>query len=88
MLRSSFDVVYENEYAVFIVDLDDGNMSVTNDAENVVIKLLTNSGNKRIVYKDTMGNWDELCHNGRNFTHYMSVQPDDRVYDVIEKLVV
>lgn len=82
MLRSTFDVVYHNENAIFIVDLDEG-MSVTNDAENVVIKLLTTFGNKRIVYRDTMGTWDELCHDGRKFTHYMSLQPDDPLSDII-----
>jgi hypothetical protein len=86
MLKSSFYVIFENDVAVFIVDEDDSNMSVTNDAENVVIKLLTTFGNKRIIYRDTMGNWDELCHNGRRFTHYMSVNPDDVVYSVIETL--
>jgi hypothetical protein len=82
MIKSLFDVVYKNDQAVFIVDCDIG-MSVTNDAENVVEKLLTNYGNKRIIYRDTMGSWDELCHDGKKFTHYMSLQPDDQLYDII-----
>jgi hypothetical protein len=60
---------------IYLVDNDDG-MSVTNDAERVVAELMAQT-NKfhtyyRIIYRDTDGNWDELCHDGAKFTGYRS----------------
>ena len=45
-------------------------MSVTNDAEAVVYELVNKYGNKRIIYKDSDGNWDELLHDGDQFTGF------------------
>lgn len=50
---------------VFIVDNDVG-MSITNDAEAVVEDVLRQYPDHRIIYRDTMGQWDELVHwNGK-----------------------
>lgn len=46
---------------VWIVD-DDGPKSVTNDAESVVHALYQRHGACRIIYRDTLGHWDELLH--------------------------
>ena len=55
---------------VLIEDLN-GPMSVTNDAEAVVRELIASGwGAYRFMYKDSMGNWDELLHDGKQFTGF------------------
>lgn len=75
--RSSFDIVEVSDEIVFIVDNDIG-CSVTNDAENVVELVAQIHPNKRIVYCDTDGCWDELVHTDgvfANFKHYAGEVP-------------
>lgn len=69
MFRSSYEVTKVTTDTVFLVDLNVGK-SVTNDAENVVAEILTEYGNKRIIYRDSDGHWDELVHNGSKFTNF------------------
>ena len=83
--RASFTVVYENKEAVFIVD-DNHGLSITNDAEAVCRKLLTSKGNKRIIYRDTDGQWDELWHNSFIFTGFQTVTADDTIYETLQKV--
>ena len=69
--RAHFRIVghdwHNNKRILLIEDLN-GPMSVTNDAENVVADLLAaGHSNYRIVYRDSMGQWDELLHNGFRF---------------------
>lgn len=47
---------------VFIVDDNNGGMSVTNDAEAVVVDVLAKYPDHQIIYRDTEGQWDELLH--------------------------
>ena len=55
----------------YIADADDGSMSVTNDAEGVVAYYNNYlPPNTRIVYQDTMGNWDELVHDNGVFKDF------------------
>ena len=64
-VKADFTTVRTNDEIVFIVD-NDGRMSVTNDAEAVVAYVNDWNPGKRIVYRDTTGQWDELKHtNGR-----------------------
>ena len=42
-------------------------MSVTNDAENVVRELQREFPGYRIIYRDTVGQWDELLHERGRF---------------------
>lgn len=81
--RSCYSVV---EYragkdpSVLIVDHDCG-LSVTNDAETVVADILREYGPVRIYYRDTMGLWDELSHDGIRFTGFRilsSAKPPER----------
>ena len=55
--------------SITIKDLN-GPVSVTNDAERVVEDILRVHGNLRIFYYDSMGNRDELCHDGKHFTGF------------------
>lgn len=68
--KSDYEIKAVTEDTVFIKDLDLGGMSVTNDAENVVAQILAEYGNKKIIYQDTMGEWDELLHDGTQFTDF------------------
>ena len=52
----------------------DGAVSVTNDAEAVVLHCLSQycqfGENYPIYYQDTEGSWDELKHDGTKFTGF------------------
>lgn len=61
--RSDYDIVFVNQDKVFIVDLDLGNKSVTNDAENVYEDISNLYPKKRLIYLDTLGEWDEIKPN-------------------------
>lgn len=50
------------EHAAFIVDDNLGGMSVTNAAELVCEQCCRAFGDRRIIYCDSMGHWDELVH--------------------------
>jgi hypothetical protein len=60
MNHSDYDIVRVEHDRVFIVDLDLGNKSVTNDAERVYSELKKHWPGRRIIYKDSIGNWDEI----------------------------
>lgn len=55
---------------VWIEDLDRGRVSVTNDAENVVLDLQHDFPGYRIIYRDSTGRWDELRHVAGKFTGF------------------
>lgn len=59
-----------------VIDLDLGSVSVTNDAANVVATLDAQYGlsGKRILYRDSMGVWDELKHAGGRFAGYAPIR--------------
>lgn len=60
-MRSKFYIQRVTTGTVYIVD-EDGPVSVTNDAENVVEYINKTYPNMRIIYCDTDGHWDELVH--------------------------
>jgi hypothetical protein len=62
--RSVFQIDHITPDMVYLVDLCNVTdaMSVTNDAEAVVENLYKEFGDKRFIYQDSMGNWDELVH--------------------------
>ena len=62
--------IYElsvTEDKLFIIDLDQGNMSVTNDAEAVVNHCHKEHPGKRVIYRDSDDDWCELTHNNGDF---------------------
>ena len=59
--HADYDIVRIEYDRVFIIDLDLGNKSVTNDAEYVYCELQKCWPNRRIVYRDSIGNWDEIA---------------------------
>jgi len=58
---------------VWVTD-NDGRVSVTNDAEAVVKYINHSYPNYRIIYRDTMGNWDELLHVNGDFTGFTTAR--------------
>ena len=62
---------FKNDVDCVLIEDLNGPMSVTNDAEAVVADL-HNKGYwySRIIYKDSMGQWDELLHNELGFTGF------------------
>lgn len=51
-------------------------MSVTNDAEAVVKKVVELHGDHRVIYRDTDGRWDELLHQNGRFTGFAPLACD------------
>lgn len=70
MIRSEFIVVKVTPEAIYIRDLDRGAMSVTNDAERVVEYLYKHYGNRKFIYRDSLGEWSELLHDNGTFTDF------------------
>jgi len=51
------------EDVAYIVQMPGSNgPSITNDAERIVARLWWEHRRPHVVYRDTMGNWDEILH--------------------------
>jgi hypothetical protein len=77
--RSLYEVILREE-AVCVVDMHDGtSMSVTNDAERVVEDLAGRGllDNRRLIYKDTNGVWDEIQHKDGRFVGFKTLGATD-----------
>ena len=72
---ADYKIKKTDKYYVFIIDLDLGNISVTNDAENVVQELAKRYPGKRIFYRDSMGRVDELLVKKDRFAGYRAGNP-------------
>lgn len=83
--RASFTVTLVTDDIIFIVDNDDGSKSVTNDAEHVCYEIHQTWPGKRIVYRDTMGRWDELVHEKGTFVRFAPFKEDARIPRVRRK---
>jgi hypothetical protein len=70
---ADYSVVKVDKDRVFLIDLNLGNKSITNDAENVYKEIINIFPNHRIIYRDTMGRWDEISLDE-------SVSSDDHIY--------
>lgn len=74
MVSSDYRIQKVEYNTVYFVDLNLGNMSVTNDAEQVVEELHKQYPNHRLVYKDSGGIWDELLHDEGEFKGFAAVK--------------
>jgi len=72
--RSDWAFEIRDSGVVHIVDLDLGNRSVTNDAEQVIEELHKEIGltNRRVQYVDSMGVVDQLLHIDGVFSTFAS----------------
>lgn len=67
-LRAQWSTERVTEDTIWIVDVGhDTGKSVTNDAENVVRQVVNLYGNKKIMYCDSDGSWDQLVHDSGEF---------------------
>jgi hypothetical protein len=78
--KMSFTIQTITTNWIFIEDTGSG-VSVTNDAEGVCDHLVFYHGNKRIMYRDSDGTWDELVHDHGIFKRFELHGLTD--YDVI-----
>jgi hypothetical protein len=72
-LQAEFTIEKETPEYIFIIDTGHTRTkTVTNDAENVIACLAKENalGNRRVFYKDSSGDIDELLHNAGEFTGY------------------
>jgi len=60
MSHADYDIVRVEQDRVFIIDLDLGNRSVTNDAEHVYFELQKQWPARRVIYRDSMDQWCEI----------------------------
>jgi len=78
MNHASFTVTDVTKDFIFLVDNDIGK-SVTNDADWVVETVAKRFGDsRRVLYRDSMGNWDELKHDKGVFESYEAIPATDR----------
>lgn len=80
MIRSHYEIVKVDRGIVWIKDMN-GERSVTNDAERVVKEIHAQYPNARIIYCDSMFNWDELKHRNGEFTGFSAarhMKPESR----------
>lgn len=71
-LKADYEIIAVKSDRVFLIDLDKGSKSVTNDAERVYAEVIKQQPNKRVIYRDSQKNWDEIIMlNGKiGFRHY------------------
>lgn len=80
------DYIYRvNERTIIIEDLDKGNRSVTNDAEQVIADIVAEKGHLtgyRIFYRDSEGMWDELLVKDDQFAGFAPLQKSDEEFQL------
>lgn len=77
MKRADFEVIRVSDDSIYIVDLDLGNVSVTNDVENVVKSIseaFDGIGKRRLFYQDSMGRVDEILVKDERFAGFKAVK--------------
>jgi hypothetical protein len=76
--RSSYSVTEQGEF-LCLVDSGHGR-SITNDAEAVIADLAAAGHDlaaRRVLYRDTMGYWDELVVKDGRFSHFAPIHETD-----------
>ena len=89
--RSDYEVVRVEEDRVFIIDLDLGNKSVTNDAEEVLKEIQFHFPGRRLIYRDSLGKWDEMVEEGpwiayRNYFQHLPEESEIKNFPSSELL--
>ncbi len=76
--RNSYTLTEHGEF-LCLVDSGQGR-SITNDAEAVIAELAASGhdlGRKRVLYRDTMGYWDELVVKDGQFSRFGPIHETD-----------
>lgn len=74
MRQSDFAVIEEKAGVLFILDLNIGGMSVTNDAERVFEWCQYHHGHGkgiRVVYRDSEGDWSEMARDEGGWINFL-----------------
>lgn len=79
--HADYEIVRVEEDRVFIVDLDLGKKSVTNDSDFVYDELRKAFPGKRIIYRDTMGRWDEIIRSRPSDWNWAGQHTEIVLYD-------
>lgn len=86
---SDFTINHADDELIFIVDLNLGGRSVTNDAENVLMRIdaaVENGiGGRRVFYRDSMRQIDEILHDNGRFLGFKSIPYGDPLLKRIAK---
>ena len=71
-MESKFIIATETPYFMYIIDTGEKEKSVTNDVEKVLSYLSQNFnlGNRRLIYRDSMGCVDEIIHDNGRFIKF------------------
>lgn len=73
---AEYSIVADQPGVLAIVDADNGRRSITNDAAVVVRELMPNLSDKRLIYRDTDGRWDEILHAAGEFVGFKHIGAD------------
>lgn len=77
-MNSDFKIISVLPDKIFLEDLNLGRMSVTNDADDVCERIARQHPGRRIIYKDSEGQWDEMIHaygKFKSFKRYLGQLP-------------
>ena len=86
-LKSKFSIARCSEEYLYIIDCGGDTRTVTNNAENVVELLYEsyNLGNRRLIYRDSLGEIDEIIHENGQFkgfkAGYKGIAEDLTLFD-------
>lgn len=78
--RSDFTLERINDI-LLVEDLNLGGLSVTNDAEELINDILYTFGDvddMTILYRDSMGRWDQMATKNNRFAGFLPVGARDR----------
>ncbi len=86
--HADFEIKYVDEKLIYIIDLDLGNRSVTNDAEYVLhtINKIIPIDNKRVFYRDSMNLISEMIHKNGRFFNFKAIFPTDPLLNRLQRL--
>lgn len=86
-IRKVHFTMHVEDGIIALIDIGTG-ISITNAAAEVVAELATLFGDDlttmRIIYRDTMGVWDGLAHQGSRFIAFVPIRSTDR-YLAVER---
>ncbi len=80
---AAFKIMHTTDTFVLIADMDsDGFPSITNSAHGVIelLSVQMNLTNRAVIYRDTMGRFDELRHDGHKFTGFSPCTSTQQVF--------
>jgi hypothetical protein len=84
-MHADFEIIAVEDDRVFVVDLNLGSKSVTNDAEYVWEQVQRQYPNRRLIYRDSEGEWNEILGPDISFRPYAATAPKNALVVEFEK---